>query len=184
MEILEEYWSGLPCPPPEDLPNPGTKPRSPILQEDSLPPELPPGKLYKYLYHKIFVSIKWVNTHTTFQILSEISVEYYCLIDHWFSIQEGRHMSESPGKVSTYSIYPFPLPRTILCVRESQIFLFREVTWYLLITKVSLGALYRERRKKDLKALCRCSENDLKAIGTEKDKMATRYVYQSKIDRA
>ena len=35
--------SGLPCPPPEDLPNPGIKPRSPTLQVDSLPSE-PPGK--------------------------------------------------------------------------------------------------------------------------------------------
>ena len=32
-----EYWSGLPCPPPEDLPNPGIKPASPALQADSLP---------------------------------------------------------------------------------------------------------------------------------------------------
>ena len=30
------YWSGLPCPPPGDLPNPGVKPRSPTLQADSL----------------------------------------------------------------------------------------------------------------------------------------------------
>ena len=30
------WWSGLPCPPPRDLPNPGVKPRSPILQVDSL----------------------------------------------------------------------------------------------------------------------------------------------------
>ena len=37
----QEYWSGLPCPPPGDLPNPGIKPRSPALQEDSLPYELP-----------------------------------------------------------------------------------------------------------------------------------------------
>ena len=34
---------GLPCPPPEDLPNPGIKPRSAALQADSLPSE-PPGK--------------------------------------------------------------------------------------------------------------------------------------------
>ena len=27
----QEYWSGLPCPPPGDLPNPGIKPRSPAL---------------------------------------------------------------------------------------------------------------------------------------------------------
>ena len=33
----QEYWSGLPCPPPGDLPNPGIKPRSPALQADSLP---------------------------------------------------------------------------------------------------------------------------------------------------
>ena len=36
-----EYWSGLPCPPPGDLPSPGVKPRSPALQADSLPPESP-----------------------------------------------------------------------------------------------------------------------------------------------
>ena len=33
----QEYWSGLPRPPPGDLPNPGTKPGSPALQADSLP---------------------------------------------------------------------------------------------------------------------------------------------------
>jgi len=39
----QEYWSGLPCPPPGDLPNPGIKPRSLALQVESLPSE-PPGK--------------------------------------------------------------------------------------------------------------------------------------------
>ena len=39
----QEYWSGLPCPPPGDLPNSGIKARSPALQADSLPSE-PPGK--------------------------------------------------------------------------------------------------------------------------------------------
>ena len=40
----QEYWSGLPCPPPGDLPNPGAKRRSPALQVDTLlsePPEKP-----------------------------------------------------------------------------------------------------------------------------------------------
>ena len=35
----QEYWSGLPCPPPGDLPNPGIEPvslASPELQADSL----------------------------------------------------------------------------------------------------------------------------------------------------
>ena len=36
----QEYWSGLPCPPPGDLPNPGVEPMStssPALQVESLP---------------------------------------------------------------------------------------------------------------------------------------------------
>ena len=44
MELSRpEYWSGYPFPSPGDLPNPGIKPRSPILQADSLPAE-PQGK--------------------------------------------------------------------------------------------------------------------------------------------
>ena len=38
-----EYWSGLPCLPLGDLPNPGIESRSPTLQAESLPSE-PPGK--------------------------------------------------------------------------------------------------------------------------------------------
>ena len=39
----QEYWSELPFPSPGDLPNPGIKPGSPVLLEDSLPSE-PQGK--------------------------------------------------------------------------------------------------------------------------------------------
>ena len=39
----QSCWSGLPSPPPEDLPDPGIKLASPVLQADSLPTE-PPGK--------------------------------------------------------------------------------------------------------------------------------------------
>ena len=38
-----EYWSGQLFPSPGDLPNPGMEPRSPTLQQESLPAE-PPGK--------------------------------------------------------------------------------------------------------------------------------------------
>ena len=41
----QEYWSGLPLTSPEDLPNPGVKPGSPILQADYLLTESP-GKPY------------------------------------------------------------------------------------------------------------------------------------------
>ena len=55
----QESWSALPCPPPGDLPNPGIKPLSPVLQTDSLPAEpqeSPPFTLsslnYAYYYYR------------------------------------------------------------------------------------------------------------------------------------
>ena len=37
----QEYWGGLPFPSQWDLPNPRIKPKSPALQADSLPSEVP-----------------------------------------------------------------------------------------------------------------------------------------------
>ena len=37
----QEYWSGLPLPSPEGLPDPGMEPGSPTLQADALPSEVP-----------------------------------------------------------------------------------------------------------------------------------------------
>ena len=44
----QEYWTGLPCPLPGDLPNPGIEPRSPALQANSLPSE-PRGKPFTWI---------------------------------------------------------------------------------------------------------------------------------------
>ena len=51
----QECWSGLPCPPPGDLPNPGTEPTSLTslpLQAGSLP-LVPPGKTLKELIKQV-----------------------------------------------------------------------------------------------------------------------------------
>ena len=49
----KEYWSGFPCPPLEDLPDPGIKPTFPALQEDSLLTD-PPGKpLFNHVHIQI-----------------------------------------------------------------------------------------------------------------------------------
>ena len=52
----QEYWSGLPCPPPGDLPNPEIEPRSSVLQADSFPSE-PQGKLCIYIYDSESLSV-------------------------------------------------------------------------------------------------------------------------------
>ena len=51
----QEYLSGLPCPPPGDLPNPGIQPRSPASQMDSLLYELPGKPEYGDYRHEV----KW-----------------------------------------------------------------------------------------------------------------------------
>ena len=50
------YWSGLPCPPPGDLPNPWIEPRFPALQADSLPSE-PPRKPVLKANPSLFLSV-------------------------------------------------------------------------------------------------------------------------------
>ena len=58
----QEYWSGLPCPPPRDLPGPGIKPMfpvSPAWQVVSLP-LAPPGKsLINYNDLKLFYAFSF-----------------------------------------------------------------------------------------------------------------------------
>ena len=45
----QEYWSGLPFPSPENLPNPGIKPTSPALAGKFFTAELP-GKPNPYVH--------------------------------------------------------------------------------------------------------------------------------------
>ena len=63
----QEHWSGLPCPPPGDLPHPGIEPRSPSLQAGSLPMSHQ-GSPQKYtIYHLLnseFVQILSVVQNT------------------------------------------------------------------------------------------------------------------------
>ena len=64
----QEYWSGLPFPSPQDIPDPGIKPRSPTLQVDSLPSE-PPGKPYSLLQDIEYSSLYYVAKSCHLSIL-------------------------------------------------------------------------------------------------------------------
>ena len=55
---MQEYWSGLACPPSGDPPKPGTELMSPALQEYSLPSESP-GKPRRYL--GTFLVVQWLK---------------------------------------------------------------------------------------------------------------------------
>ena len=75
----QEYWSGLPFPSPEALPDPGIEPRSPALQADTLSSE-PPGKTsLKHNARKIFTeTIRGKDQENIYQnnTVIEILVKY------------------------------------------------------------------------------------------------------------
>ena len=52
----QEYWSGLPCPPTGDLPDPGIKPKSPVLASRIFTTE-PPGRPYLLVYLSVYLWI-------------------------------------------------------------------------------------------------------------------------------
>ena len=52
--LRQEYWRGLPCPPPGDLPDPGMEPGSPALQADSLLSETPGTHITAYNVGEIY----------------------------------------------------------------------------------------------------------------------------------
>ena len=89
----QEFWSGLPCPLPGDLPNPGIEPRSVTLQVDSLPAE-PQGKLKNTrvgslsLLQQIFPTQQpnWGVLHCR-QILYQLS--YVLLLSLFYTWQNG-----------------------------------------------------------------------------------------------
>ena len=55
-----EYWSGLPFPPPGDLPDSGINPVSPALQEDSLPSEPSGSRPSPFEMENFFFVIKFL----------------------------------------------------------------------------------------------------------------------------
>ena len=64
----QEYWSGLPFPPPGDPPDPGIKPMSSALQVDSLPvghlgsPGLVVSEVKSLSHVRLFVT-PWIVAH-------------------------------------------------------------------------------------------------------------------------
>ena len=97
-----ESWSGLPCPPPGDLPDPGIEPISPVspVLADGffifMPPEkphlsLPSLLIYSVLYLSSYLLLIWSVLHFLFSFLLFIELlslfyfpPIYLLILHLF----------------------------------------------------------------------------------------------------
>ena len=109
----QEYWSGLPFPPPGDLTDPGVKPRSPVLQEDSLlsePPEKPISFTFTNFISKENVCAQWLQLCPT--LCDPIHGILQARIQEWVAVpfsmgssqprspilQVNSLLSEPPGK--------------------------------------------------------------------------------------
>ena len=76
----QEYWSGLPCPSPGDLPNPGIEPTSLCLlqwQAVSLPLG-PPGKSIKTVNYICSISFYLSDVHLSHHLFL-VSLNYFIL---------------------------------------------------------------------------------------------------------
>ena len=95
----QEYWNGLPCPSPGDLPNPGFEPESPAFYADSLPSE-PPMCLKK---------VKWPSRVRLFVI--SWTVAYQAPPSMEFSRQEywSGLLFPSPGDLPDVGNKLFPI---------------------------------------------------------------------------
>ena len=75
----QEYWSGLPCPPPGNLSNPGIELGSPTLQAASIPSE-PPGKpLYILIDRSLSNYFIYSGTHHNYTLIKIIIIKE-CLL--------------------------------------------------------------------------------------------------------
>ena len=72
----QEYWSGLSCPFPGDLPGPGIEPRTFILQADSLlsePLEKPPSPTHTVIHIHMNFLFQFFSLIGCYKILSIVS---------------------------------------------------------------------------------------------------------------
>ena len=95
----QKYWSGLTCPPPGDLPDPGIEPRSPPWQTDYLPSE-PLGKPMLLLLLSRFSHVRLCATPQTAAHQAPQSLGF-SRQEHWSALP-----LPSLGKPIYHIIYP------------------------------------------------------------------------------
>ena len=131
----QEYWSGLPCPPPGDLPNPGIEPRSPALQADSLPSE-PLGKPEN----------TGVGSLTLLQGIFPTQELHWGLLDcRWILYHQGRSSLslQSPSSLFSVSFPQNPSIKIDLCSEKVSAFQFN--TQVFIFYNQEVWTLYFDR---------------------------------------
>ena len=92
----QEYWSGLPCAPPGDLPHPGIEPASCALQADSL--------LLSYWGspHITGTNTKLLSTKAPSEFVSSLRTSFF---PRWLSLSILTQFSPPPGRLLLSTVY-------------------------------------------------------------------------------
>ena len=107
----QEYWSGLPFPPPGDHPNPGTEPTSPVspaLQADSLPTK-PLGKPLVHLHQekkRMYISYQYSKLPSSGHRPSSFSPSWLLWIHQSLRATENRIPSPELWSHNNYKMAP------------------------------------------------------------------------------
>ena len=96
----QEYWSELPFPSPGDLPDPGIEPKSPKLQADALPSELP-GKSLRLGDEKSYGRVSITNLNEPSFVYSKTTFLSSYLTGNLFKVSV---FPESPFLFSSSTI--------------------------------------------------------------------------------
>ena len=122
----QECWSGLPCPPPGHLPNPGIKPESPALQADSLPLTLQGNPCVYGISPLFWISFPFRSPQST-----EVPVRYsrFSLVPYF--IHSSVFISV-PTSQFIPPIFSLPVSVYVFCISVSQLLLCKKVCIMLL----------------------------------------------------
>ena len=139
----QQYWSGLPFPPPRDLPDPGIKPKSPTLQADSQLSE-PQGKPLE--------SILSLNKSLLFFLdLSVSSLNSFCDETRTYFLVTHIHTHTHTHTHTHYSVNDFtPSAPEILRPQQKEV----QRTLVYEVGENSLQVQLAHRSKKDQSKYC------------------------------
>ena len=96
----QEYWSGLPCPPPGDLPTPGIKPASPA------------SLALQTSFSRVLINFPWSREKAPFQE------------DIWIRCLDKRHSSFPSNRTGHFIFLKLPLSSLYLFWSNQLIFFF------------------------------------------------------------
>ena len=120
------YWSGLPCPPPGDLPNPGIKPGSLTLQVDFFTVWATREAHFQHYFFNVFYLIYLLLSFSLSLLLNQFQSEV------WITCR----MRGGEGLYKMQIIGSYPRPIELVSETETQRNKDKCPRWYLFMHKV------------------------------------------------